>query len=391
MPVLSGRDDGRPTLGIVGGGQLARMLVQSAADLDVSVRVLAAAADSAAAALCPRTQVGDWNDLATLVEFGRRCDVVTVEHEWVDPDVLAAAADAGITLRPGAESLRALTDKDAQRRLLAELGIETPPFERARDRAELLEAIRRLDGRAVVKSARGGYDGRGVFGVDGHELASDLDALGPGPWLVEPRLEIERECAVQVVRGSDGSCVVYPVVETVQVDGMCRQVFVPAEIDDESARRARDAAIGVADATSYVGVLAVELFWTEGRLVVNELAPRVHNTGHYTIEACVASQFENHVRAVMGLPLSSTRLVVPAAAMSNVVATSSEPPDLRRVAPLDAAVHLYGKTARPGRKIGHVTACGHDVQRLREIADHVATALVDHGAAETSTTTRGAP
>jgi 5-(carboxyamino)imidazole ribonucleotide synthase len=374
----AGWPGGQPTLGILGGGQLGRMLVSAATNLGVRARVLTDHAQSSAAQVCPEVVVADWNDAPAVIDFASGCDVVTVEHEWVEPAVLAQVAEAGVQLRPGVTGLVALSDKEQQRRLLASLDIATPPHQVARDGRAITDAIVAF-GPSVVKACRGGYDGRGVVVVDrvvGDEpLMFDVDPTKP--WLVEPRLSIDIELAVQVVRAPDGSSRTYPVVETEQVDGMCRTVLVPAAADPAMLRHAEAHAIRIAEAVDYVGVLAVELFVVDGDLLVNEMAPRVHNTGHHTIESCTASQFENHVRAVLGLPLAPTSLVVDAAVMANLVSDRGAPLDLARATiPPGVRVHLYGKTDRPGRKVGHVTALGDDRTELHRTAARVTKSLM---------------
>jgi 5-(carboxyamino)imidazole ribonucleotide synthase len=352
------------------------MLARAAADLDVDVTVLTHDVASSAAQVCPAV-VAPTLDAATLIDFGRALDVVTFEHELVDRKTLLAAEAAGVSLQPSAECLGRLVDKIAQRELLRTCGVPAPPHVVARDQSELRRVAATTGFPCVVKSSRGGYDGRGVVVIrDPDEL--DRFAKGPGVgWLVEPLLDIERELAVQIVRGRGGSCQVYPVVETHQVDGICHQVVVPGDVDADVAATAVGYAHALANATGYVGVLAVELFVVGGELVVNELAPRVHNTAHHSIDACTTSQFENHVRAVLGLPLGPVDLIVDAAVMTNVIATTDGTQALAELVPEPGVrLHLYGKAARPGRKVGHVVACGTDVGVLRHTSRRVADALV---------------
>lgn len=347
-------------LGIVGGGQLARMLYQAAIPLGIDVRVFAARADEGAARVARDVWVGDHRDLDALARFAAACDVVTFDHELVDPDDVAALEAAGATVRPGARALRVAADKIAQRALFERLGLPVAPYVVADDVDVVARRWAADRSPMVVKTARGGYDGRGVWMVtDDADLDRFVTTGVPGPFLVEPLLALEAELATLVTRGVDGTIVHYPVVRTHQHEGMCRATVAPADVPEALTAAARAIACLTADALDLVGVLAVELFVVEGRLLLNELAPRTHNSGHYTIEACVTSQFENHLRAVLGLPLGPGDLRVPAAAMANLVGRGPDAHDLATL-PASARVHHYGKADRPGRKVGHVTVCGDD-------------------------------
>jgi 5-(carboxyamino)imidazole ribonucleotide synthase len=363
------------------------MLYQAAMDLNVKVRILTGDANSAAAQVCPDYVVDDWNNETALRRFATGCEVVTFDHELVDTRVLRSVEAGRCTLRPAASSMQKVLDKASQRRLVRELHMPTPDYLLASDRDALQAAVLRFGYPAVMKATRGGYDGRGVHVLSGDE---DLNAWSdlPSEWLVEPLLPIERELAVQVVRGVDGELRTYPVVETYQSGGICRSVVAPAIVPPELADTVRRFAEAIAESCGIVGVLAVEFFVVGGELMVNELAPRVHNTAHYTVEACAVSQFENHVRAVLGWPLGPTDLVVPAAVMTNVIAGPDPLRPLSEIRPFPPVrVHLYGKQTRAGRKVGHVTACGDDAARLRQTADRVAAMLVGESEAVPS----GAP
>ena len=369
-----------PTVGIVGGGQLARMMVQAAGRLGVDAHVLARVTDESARGIWPAVHNGDPADPSVLEEFSRGCDVLTFDHENVDPELVDALVRVGRVARPGASALR-FCDKAAQRTALATLGFVVPPFTLATTVAEA-EAFARLHGGwpLVAKTPRGGYDGKGVRWVDGAEQVLVAFALAGGsPLLLEPALAIERELAVLVARRPDGGHVVYPIVETFQRDGICCAMVAPAEIEPALACEASSIAVAIADLVDMVGVLAVEFFVVDGALVVNELAPRPHNSGHFTIEGCVTSQFENHLRAVLDWPLGATTLVASAVATVNVLGTS-DGADLLAGVPHalaidDVHVHLYGKTARPGRKLGHVTALAGDTATALERASRAADAL----------------
>lgn len=346
----------RPRIGIVGAGQLARMTAQAALDLDVAVTVLARDDREPALAAGARPILGPPDSLAALRRLAALSDVVTFDHELVPSAHLAELEASGVRLAPSAAAKLMAQDKARQREALAARGLPVPEHRLVRSEAEL-DAFGAEHGWPVVaKAPRGGYDGRGVMVLDGPGAASpgDGDVL-----LVERHVAIACELAVLVARSADGSAAAYPVVETIQVDGMCRELLMPARIDPALASRASSLALDVAATIGATGILAVELFVEDGRLLVNELALRPHNSGHATIEACTTSQFANHVRAVLGWPLGVTGLVAPAAAMVNVVGPADPRAGLPAALAVPGAhVHLYGKAPRPGRKLGHVTALG---------------------------------
>jgi len=366
MTVPVGMGD-HPVVGVVGGGQLARMMYQAAISLDVELRVLAAGAFDAAARIAHDVTVGDWHDPDTLRSFAAPCDVITFDHELVDPATVELMEDTGTVVRPGAATLRTAADKAGQRALCDRLGIATPPHVIATEASEVAAAAGRFGYPIVVKLTRGGYDGRGVFRVgNAAETAALCARLPPGSVVVvEPELTLRAELATQVVRRADGAAAHYPVVRTYQDDGICRVVESPTDIAPAVALLAHEWAATIAEAIGAVGVLAVEFFVTDRGLVVNELAPRPHNSGHYTIDACVTSQFENHLRAVLDLPLGCPDLTTPAAVMVNLIDGRTPPAELERLtADPQTRVHRYGKDGRPGRKVGHVTICGTDRRTL---------------------------
>ena len=354
---------GQSVIGVVGGGQLARMMYQAAISLGVELRVLAATSADSAARVAHDVTVGDWHDPDVLRAFAARCDVVTFDHELIDPATVEWLEAGGTVAHPGARTLRHAADKARQRVLCDRLGIATPQHVIATAAADVAAAANRFGYPMVAKLARGGYDGRGVFWLaDADETVALFERLPLNSVVViEPELELRAELATQVVRRADGTMVCYPVVQTHQQDGICRMLEAPADIDVAVARQVQDWAARLAGAVGAVGVLAVEFFVTDQGLVVNELAPRPHNSGHYSIDACVTSQFENHLRAVLDLPLGAPDLIVPSAVMVNLIAGRTHPAELETLgANAHARVHRYGKTSRPGRKIGHVTFCGAD-------------------------------
>ncbi|MBQ1044700.1 MULTISPECIES: 5-(carboxyamino)imidazole ribonucleotide synthase [unclassified Micromonospora] len=373
---------GLPVVGMVGGGQLARMTHQAAIALGQSLRVLALAPDDGAALVAADVQYGDHTDLAALRTFAKGCDVVTFDHEHVPNEHIRALTDEGVKLFPPAEALVHAQDKRVMRERLGELGAPNPAWRPVESPADLVAFGEEIGWPVVLKAARGGYDGRGVWMVDDAAQAAELAATllaGGTPLLVEERVKLRRELAVQVARSPFGQVAAYPVVETVQRDGICVEVLAPAPgLPEEQAVAAQQLAIDLATALGVVGLLAVELFDTPSGLVVNELAMRPHNSGHWTIEGARTSQFEQHLRAVLDYPMGDTSLTAPVVVMANVL--GGEPGGIsidERLHHLFAAepgakVHLYGKQVRPGRKIGHVTVLGNDLEEVRARAARAA-------------------
>lgn len=358
-------------VGVIGGGQLARMMIPPAVHLGIEISVLAEAEGSSARLAA--TRVGDYHDVDVVLDFARTVDVVTFDHEHVPQHVLTALVDAGVSVRPGPSALAVAQDKIVMRRTLAGLGLPVPDWAAVRDADELGAFLADHGGRAVVKTARGGYDGKGVRVVSSAHDADDwFRALAEdgdgGALLVEELVEFRRELSQLVARRPSGDVVPWALVETVQRDGVCSEVFAPApssagrlaDVADEIART-------VAERLDVTGVLAVELFeTTDERLLINELAMRPHNTGHWTIDGSTTSQFEQHLRAVLDLPLGDTGCHRPWSVMLNVLGGPTTGSMADRLPALMAdqpavKVHDYGKTPRPGRKVGHVTVIGDDL------------------------------
>lgn len=378
------------TIGIIGGGQLARMMQGAAIGLGLRVRLLAEGPDVSAALVVPETVVGDYADAATVGAFAAGCDVITFDHEHVPAAVLRRLAAAGVVVRPGPEALVHAQDKAVMRARLRRLGAPCPAWRVVASPAELIAFADACGWPVIAKTSRGGYDGKGVWKVtDAAGAAEPFAALaGPlGPTerqaaradadeppaviLAEEYVPFVRELAALVVRHPDGSVACYPVSESVQRDGICHETTTPAPgLSEEQERSILGLATGIADALGVVGVLAVELMErADGTFVVNELAMRPHNTGHWTIDGAHTSQFENHLRAVAGLPLGPTAARAPVVVMSNVLGGTRD--DLvGSLGPLlardpDVRVQLYGKGVKPGRKVGHVTVYGEDVAEVR--------------------------
>ncbi len=373
------------TLGIVGGGQLAQMTAQAASALGVDVAILERAAEFPARPLAVRCLQGDWNDPRELVRLAEGCDVVTLENEFVDADALLQLEASGARLHPGAHTIRTVQDKFAQKSAFAKAGLPLPRFAAVESPGEVARLAREWGYPLVLKKRRNGYDGKGNATVRSEgEIERAWQQLGGGAHALyaEAFCPFVAELAIMVTRGLDGAFAVYPVVETVQKDHICHVVRVPSPAVGSHAPAVERIARCAVESVQGVGSFGLELFLlADGELLVNEIAPRVHNSGHYTIEACETSQFENHVRAVLGWPLGSTRMLAPAAVMINLLGAGpgpGRPAGLERALAVEGAhLHLYGKreSAR-GRKLGHVTALGSSVEDAQARARAAADALV---------------
>ncbi len=372
------------TLGILGGGQLGRMTALAAVRLGIDVRVLA---ESEAAADGVRwlrdVTIGDWTDADVLRRFADGCDAVTVESEWAPADRLADAAP-GVAVWPSPATLHVVRDEVRQRVQLCNAGLPGPDWGACSTAESLRERTGEMGLPVVVKRRRGSYDGYGNATIrDDANLDAAWTALADADGvLVEAFVPFVAEASVIVARSAAGETAVYPVFRTEQRDHRCHAVTVPSGFSAETEAEALRVAVEAAEAVGAVGLLAVEVFvMADGSVLVNELAPRPHNTGHLTIEACHTSQFENHVRAVLGLPLGDASLRVPAAVMVNVLGQTDSPARTDTLAdalvPNGASVHLYGKReSRRARKMGHVTATAATPDAARRIAEAAAARLV---------------
>ncbi|MFK5633061.1 5-(carboxyamino)imidazole ribonucleotide synthase [Ornithinimicrobium sp. LYQ103] len=394
MPPPLRAEGGFPVVGIVGGGQLARMCQPPAVALSLTLSVLAEAEDASAALVVPHSPVGRHTDLEDVREFARHCDVVTFDHEHVPVEVLAALEADGVVLHPSPAALVYAQDKLAMRHRLAEMGIPCPRWAQARTRAEVEEFGAEVGWPLVAKTPRGGYDGKGVRVCrSAAELDDWLSAVGePGTLadgiLLEEAVDFTRELAALVARSPSGQAAAWPLVETVQSGGINTEVLAPApDLEAGLAAAATEGALRIAGELGVTGVLAVEMFEVRDpqtqhtSYLVNELAMRPHNSGHWTIDGSVTSQFEQHLRAVLDLPLGDPSARGPWTVVANVL--GGEHPDLyptfRHLMARDPGlkIHLYGKGVRPGRKLGHVTVFGAEggtdsLTALRERARHAA-------------------
>jgi 5-(carboxyamino)imidazole ribonucleotide synthase len=374
-----------PVLGIVGGGQLARMMAQAAVPLGLPLRLLAESADACAAAVVPDTEVGDYRDLTTLHAVLDGCAVVTFDHEHVPTEHLHDLTASGVACRPGPRALVHAQDKSVMRARLDELGLPSPRHRLVSGPAEVTAFAGEVGFPLVLKTTRGGYDGKGVWVVGSAEesAACFRTAVSAGvEILAEERVDYSRELSAVVARSPSGQAAAYPVVESVQRNGICTEVVAPAPgLADELAIEAQRIALRIAGELDVTGILAVELFETRsGQVLVNELAMRPHNTGHWSMDGAVTGQFENHLRAVLDLPLGSPAPRAPWSVMVNILGPATDrvvgslydgfPHALARDPRLK--VHVYGKSLRPGRKVGHVTAFGEDLDDVLERARHAA-------------------
>ncbi|MEU1125990.1 5-(carboxyamino)imidazole ribonucleotide synthase [Streptomyces sp. NPDC005899] len=367
-----------PVVGMVGGGQLARMTHEAGIPLGLKFKLLSDTPQDSAAQVVSEVVVGDYRDLETLRAFARGCDVITFDHEHVPTEHLRALEADGIPVRPGPDALVHAQDKGVMRARLTEIGVPCPRHRIVKDPADAAAFAEEAGGFPVIlKTVRGGYDGKGVWVVRSEEDAAEPFRAGV-PVLAEEKVDFVRELAANIVRSPHGQAVAYPVVESVQVDGVCDTVIAPApELGERLAGEAQQLALRIAAELGVVGHLAVELFETrDGRILVNELAMRPHNSGHWTQDGAVTSQFANHVRAVLDLPLGDPRPRATWTVMCNVL--GGDYPDMYQAylhcmaRDPQLKIHMYGKDVKPGRKVGHVNTYGDDLADVRERARHAA-------------------
>ncbi|MGP5071912.1 5-(carboxyamino)imidazole ribonucleotide synthase [Arthrobacter rhombi] len=387
-----------PVIGVVGGGQLARMMAPEATNLGFDLRVLAEGPEVSAVAAVAQAPVGDYRDLETLREFAAGVDVITFDHEHVPNEHLRALIDEGINVQPRPEALIHAQDKLVMRAAIDQLGLPNPVWARVASIEELITFGDSTGWPVVLKTPRGGYDGKGVRMLDDAAAASECtDWFAAGTdLLAEEKVDFSRELSALVARTTSGEARGWPVVHTIQVDGVCDEVIAPAPgLDPATAEAAREAALSIAEAFGVTGVMAAELFETPGHgpgFVINELAMRPHNTGHWTMNGSVTSQFEQHLRAVLDLPLGDTSALGEVTVMKNFLGGAN--PELYSAFPAALAaqprvkIHVYGKSVRPGRKIGHVNlvgAAGQTVDDVRRTATQVADIIRDGAPGPAST------
>ncbi|MDX6280139.1 MAG: 5-(carboxyamino)imidazole ribonucleotide synthase [Kribbellaceae bacterium] len=374
---------GTPVVGMVGGGQLARMTQETAIALGIQLRVLAEGLTVSAAQAVADAPVGDYRDPETVRRFAADTDVVTFDHEHVPTELLRALEAEGVKVRPGPDALVHAQDKAVMRARLDTIDAPAPAHQVVASKADIEDFAKRIGGFPIIlKTTRGGYDGKGVWVCTGaNDPVVDEAFAAKVPILAEEKVDFVRELSAIVARSPHGQAVAYPIVESVQKDGICVEVTAPAPgLDPDKAAHAQQTALKIAGELGVVGILAVEMFEArDGRLLVNELAMRPHNTGHWSIEGAVTSQFENHLRAVLDLPLGSPAARAPYTVMVNVLGGDVEDMHLGLLHCMardpGLKVHFYGKSVKPGRKVGHVTAYGDDLAEVRERARHAAAYL----------------
>ncbi|WP_370625739.1 5-(carboxyamino)imidazole ribonucleotide synthase [Corynebacterium sp. TAE3-ERU16] len=389
---------GMPVVTVIGDGQLARMMQTAAIEMGQSVRLLAGSHGASAAQVAADVVIGDYTDLESLETAAEGSSVVTFDHEHVPAEHLRALIDAGVNVQPGPDALVHAQDKLVMRERLRDLGAPVPPFAAIGSVDDATTFFDEVDARVCLKARRGGYDGKGVWFPGTREELVRLvtELLGRGiPLMAEEKVRLDRELSAMAARTPSGRCATWPVVESVQTSGVCTEAVAPApELPPKLAEQAEKLAVEIADELGVTGVLAVELFLThaggddEPRILVNELAMRPHNTGHWTQDGSRTSQFEQHIRAVLDLPLGSPETVGGTTVMANVLGADEDPGQSMHDRMIevwnrfpDAKIHMYGKDWRPGRKIGHVNLVagpGHDgdVPELRRRARLAAHYLV---------------
>ncbi len=371
-------------IGIVGGGQLAKMTALSALEFGCDIHILERKPEGPAMNLAGKTFIGDWDNPDDLLKLAEHADVITLENEFVDANSLSELEKAGHTLFPTAKSIGLVQDKYIQKQTLQEAGLPLSPFRSIESREEILEVAKEFNWPLVIKTRRNGYDGKGNATINNeNELDAAWDKLdGNNRTLyAEAFCPFVSELAIIITTSRNGEVATYPLVESVQRDHICHIVRAPALVSDSITENAIDIAQRAVVAIGAIGSFGVEMFLTkDGEVIINELAPRVHNSGHYTIEACECSQFENHVRAVLGWPLGSTKMVKPAAVMVNLLGQghgNGQPAGFNEAMDMPGVhIHIYGKElSMPGRKMGHVTALGETIAEAEKAAQAAADIL----------------
>ncbi len=368
-----------PTLGILGGGQLARMTAIAAFQLGMKVHIMENHANSPAGQIAHREIVADPSDHVALLHFASNCDVITLESEFIEESNLMVIERAGFILYPRAGSVAKIQDKLIQKQTFDDAGIPVAAFSAVANYQEAEDFGKKFGYPFVLKSRRNGYDGYGNATIrKPDDIPNGWEKITQGnpnrELYCEAFIPFVKELAVMVARGANGETALYPVVETVQENHICRTVIAPASVGEPATTLARDYALHAVEVIQGVGIFGVELFLTgDGEVLVNEIAPRPHNSGHYTIEGCVTSQFENHIRAIMGWPLGSTALRAPGVAMVNILGRHNGSGAVANYEEVfaDPSVHLhiYGKErSRRGRKMGHITALASSTEEAVRIA-----------------------
>lgn len=370
------------TVGVVGAGQLARMMAQAAIPLDIKLVLLAADANDGAAQVVPDVIIGSPDDPASVRELAARCDVITFDHELVDTELLAELETEGHIVWPSAATMSLAQNKRRQRAELSALGLPVPAYANVETADDVLTFGEAHGWPVVLKASRGGYDGRGVWMIDAPDdvVATVQEAQDAGlTLLVEERVSLDLELAVLTARRPNGDIAIWEPIETVQRNGMCNELIVPVQAEPRIVAEAVHIARKIVEYVQPVGVMAIEFFVSGGKVLINELAPRPHNSGHWTIEGSHTSQFEQHLRAVLNLPLGDTALTAPVVATENILGPASGADPSAHISHALAIrgtnIHLYGKGARAGRKLGHITVLGTERDETRQRASLAVTQM----------------
>lgn len=364
--------ESQKTIGIVGGGQLGRMLTLAALPLGFNVVVINPTAGSPAAQVGAEEIVADLHDATAIKQLGERSDFITIEIEHLDVDSLYEIAKLGVPVNPSPDIIRIIQDKFFQKEFLESAGIPVAPSVAIDSIKDASAALKQFGGKMLIKTRLGAYDGRGNMVVESEADIDEAFTKFEGtPLYAEKFIPFEKELAVMVARGMNDEVALYPVVQTIHERNICVEVLAPAPVSDAIHKKASDVAMSVAELLQGAGTFGIEMFLTNsGQVLVNEIAPRVHNSGHYTTEASRTSQFEQHIRAISGLPLGDTSMVVPAAVMINILgehdrATKLEGLDTALSVP-ETSVHLYGKSpTKIDRKMGHITSTGKTIEEAQ--------------------------
>ena len=369
------------TIGIIGGGQLARMTAYAAYRMGLEIAILDPEPDSPAGQIAHLKLVGSLNDVSMLEELSRVSNLITLENEFVDAPLLEHLESIGTCVFPTAHTVGLIQDKLLQKQILEITGIGVPHFMGVSNYEDIYIAGERFGWPLLLKTRRNGYDGRGNLLIsESDKVLSAFDNLRrtKSPLMVEAFVPFKKELAVMVARSRNGEIITYPVVETVQKDHICHIVKVPADVGEDVSKMVATIAKRAIEVVDGVGIFGIEMFILENKSVlINELAPRPHNSGHYTIDACITSQYENHLRAILGLPLGSPAMILTAAVMVNLLGVRDA---VANVSGLEKALsipgvnlHIYGKKlTRPGRKMGHVTALGQNIEEALDKATKAA-------------------
>lgn len=363
-------------IGIIGGGQLGRMLCEAALPLGYKVFVLDPTPNSPAKQ-AGASQIVNGYDEQSINELAEQVDYLTPEfEEGLDPSVLESLVSRGVKVNPAPQTIALILDKLNQKDYLSRNGLAMGPYKAIESPEDAYSSLEEYGGKMLIKTRRGGYDGYGNrLVISREDIDKALSDFKDKPVYAEAFVSFKKELAVIVVRGSSGEIVVYPVVETIQKNNICHEVLAPADVDETIKEQASEMAQNVASKFEGAGAFGIEMFLTQdNRILLNEIAPRVHNSGHYTIEGCVTSQFENHIRAVTGQLLGPADMKVPAAVMINILGERNGPVELRGVEEAEqephTKVHIYGKNpTKIGRKMGHITTTGDTLAEAREQAE----------------------